>query len=202
MTLWEWIETFDTALFSFIHADAAVPALDGFMKMLRNAVTWIPLYAFMVYWIIRFGKKYAWQFILLTIVTFSITDFTTAQLLKPWLGRTRPCYEPELQDIIRGLVGCGGQYSLPSNHASNHFGLAAFWFWSINIIRGEKWHWLWFWALAIGYAQVYVGKHYPLDIIIGGIYGYIIGTLCAKFFERWLFPYQRAYRHRSLPGLN
>ncbi len=202
MTWWEWIISLDTNAFSFIHSEAAFPALDGFMKLLRNPITWAPLYAFMIYWIIRHGKRYAWQFILLTLVTFAITDFTTAQMLKPWLARMRPCYEPELQPIIRGLVGCGGQYSLPSNHAANHFGLAAFWFWSIYLIRGRRWHWLWCWALAIGYAQVYVGKHYPLDIIVGAAYGYLVGTLCAKLFERWLFPYHAAYRHRSLPGFN
>ena len=202
MSLWEWLLHLDTILFSFIHTEAVIPGLDWFMKSLRNAFTWVPLYAFVVYWVFRYGKNYAWPFILLTIVTFAITDFTSAGILKPLLSRTRPCYEPELQPIIRGLVGCGGQYSFPSSHASNHFGLAAFWFWSIYLIRGRKWHWLWLWAFAIGYAQVYVGKHYPLDIIAGGIFGFFIGTLCAKIFERWNFPYRRGYRHTSLPGFN
>jgi membrane-associated phospholipid phosphatase len=201
MNLWEWIMTADTSLFSSIHADGAVPVLDGFMKLLREAITWVPLYAFMLYWIIRFGRSYAWQFVLLTIITFAITDFTSASVLKPWLSRLRPCHEPELQHIIRGLVGCGGPYSFPSSHAANHFGLAAFWFWSIYLVRGKRWHWLWFWALAIGYAQVYVGKHYPLDIIAGGLFGYLIGTLCAKLFERWLFPYRHQYQYKPLPGL-
>jgi membrane-associated phospholipid phosphatase len=198
MNWWEWIVSLDTQLFSFIHAEASDSSVDWFMKMLRNALTWVPLYAFMVFWIWRSSKKHAWQFILLTIVTFTITDVVSAQVLKPWLARLRPCYEPDLQPIIRGLVGCGGQYGLPSNHAANHFGLAAFWYWSILVIRGQKWHWLWLWALTIGYAQVYVGKHYPLDIIVGGAFGYLVGTLCAKLFERWLFPYHQA----SLPGFN
>lgn len=189
MTWWQWIDTLDAQLFSFIHADASIPALDWFMKLLRTATTWIPLYAFMLYWIFRTSKKHAFQFILLTIVTFTITDVVTAQVLKPWLGRLRPCYEPDLQPIIRGLVGCGGQYSMPSNHASNHFGIAAFWFWTINLLTGKKWNWLWIWALVIGYAQVYVGKHYPLDIIVGAAFGYTVGTLCAKIFERWTHPY-------------
>lgn len=202
MSLWEWIVALDTSLFSFIHADAAAPGLDWFMKLLRNALTWVPLYAFMVYWIFRNGKKYAWQFILLTIICFTITDMVTAQVLKPWLARVRPCYEPGLQPIIRDLVGCGGRYSLPSNHAANHFGLATFWFYGILLVRRRKWHWLWFWALAIGYAQVYVGKHYPFDIIVGGAFGYMAGALCAKIFERWLFPYHQSRRHGSLPEFN
>ena len=185
-----------------VHADAAAPVLDGFMKLLRNAATWVPLYAFMIYWIIRYGKPHAWQFILVTIVCFAITDYVSASILKPWFARIRPCYDPELQPIMRGLVGCGGQYSLPSSHASNHFGLAAFWFWSINRMRGQKWHWLWLWAFAVCYAQVYVGKHYPLDVITGGIFGYTVGSLCAYFFDRWQFPVQRRQTYKPVAGFN
>lgn len=202
MTIWEILDTIDKSLFRFIHADASAPLLDGFMKLLRNASTWIPLYAFMAYWIIRHERKYAWQFMLLTVLCFAITDYVSASILKPWLARVRPCYEPDLQQVIRGLVGCGGQYGLPSSHASNHFGLATFWFLTIYRMQGRRWHWLWFWAFAVCYAQVYVGKHYPLDILAGGLLGAGVGSLCAHFFDRWLFPARRKPVYEPLPGFN
>jgi len=201
MEIIQWFEAIDKNIFTLIHSDGALPVIDSVMKGLRNAFTWVPLYAFILYWILRHGKKYAWQFILLSLVTFAITDFVSASILKPAFSRIRPCYDPELQDIIRELVACGGQNSFPSSHASNHFGLAAFWFYSIYLIKGKNWHWLWIWALIIGYAQVYVGKHYPIDIIGGGLFGYVVGTFSAIIFERWLFP-QPSFVSRSLPDFS
>jgi membrane-associated phospholipid phosphatase len=188
MNFWDLLEAIDKDVFTFINVDASAPWLDGFMKLLRNAIVWIPLYAFMVYWIIRSGRKYAWQFILLTVVTFALNDFISAKVLKPWFERLRPCYDADLQGIVRSLVGCGGQYGFPSSHAANHFGLAMFWFYSIQRINGQRWHWLWLWAFMIGYAQIYVGKHFPLDIIGGAIMGIVIGYLLARLFQLWCFP--------------
>jgi undecaprenyl-diphosphatase len=77
---------------------------------------------------------------------------------------------------LRDLISCGGWFSFPSNHATNHFGLAAFWFGAIWRIKGQKWYWLWAWALLICFGQVYVGKHFPLDILAGALYGITIAT--------------------------
>jgi undecaprenyl-diphosphatase len=65
--------------------------------------------------------------------------------------------------------------------------MAAFWFWSIFIINGKKWYWLWFWAALICFAQVYVGKHYPFDILGGSLLGWTAGVTSAKIFEHWAF---------------
>lgn len=200
MEIIQWFDAIDKSLFTLIHSDGAFPPLDGIIKGLRNAYTWIPLYAFILYWIFRHGKNFALPFILTSILTFAITDYTSASILKPALSRIRPCYDPELLGIIRGIVGCGGQFSFPSSHASNHFGLAAFWFYSIYLIKGSKWHWLWVWAIVIGYAQVYVGKHYPIDIIGGAMFGYVVGTLCAIVFERLVFR-SRSVVQKSIPNL-
>jgi membrane-associated phospholipid phosphatase len=185
MGIWEWIINVDKELFTLIHVEGAVTFLDGFMKLLRHQYTWIPLYAFLLYFIIRFGKKQAIPFIVLTVLCFAITDYSSASIFKPMLGRLRPCHDPELMDEIRGLVGCGGPYSFPSSHASNHFGLATFWFLSIHHMVSKKWYWLWFWAFIICYAQIYVGKHYPLDIAGGALLGVVSGFLCYRLFDRW-----------------
>lgn len=182
----EWLLKTDRALFTFIHATASYPSLDWLMKGLRNALTWIPLYAFVLYWIIRNHKRYAWQFILGTLVVFAITDYSSASIFKPFFQRLRPCYEPGLRSVIRDLVGCGGQFGMPSSHASNHFGMAAFWFYSIRWMDNRSWWWLWIWAAVIGYAQVYVGKHYPGDILAGALLGTSVGLLVAALMKKWL----------------
>ena len=176
----------DRKLFTFVHSTASSPALDWVMVPLRNPLTWIPLYAFLLFWIVKYQRKYAWQFILLSLVVFAVTDFTSASILKPLFLRPRPCFEPALQPIIRNLVGCGGKYGMPSSHASNHFGLAAFWYFTITWMSNRRWWWLWLWAFLICYAQVYVGKHYPGDILAGGVLGISAGFLGAVLFRKWL----------------
>lgn len=181
----------DHRLFVFVHTQLATPALDRVMILLRDPPTWIPLYAFLLFWILRYQRRYAWQFILFSLIVFAITDFTSASILKPMFLRNRPCFEPSLQPVIRHLVGCGGQYGMPSSHASNHFGLATFWYFSIRWMSNRRWNWLWLWAVLVCFAQVYVGKHYPGDILAGTLLGISVGYLLAALFRRWLLTKER-----------
>jgi membrane-associated phospholipid phosphatase len=175
----------DRKLFMLIQSMSS-PAIDQVMIMLRDPLIWIPLYAFLLFWIVRYQRKFAWQFILLSLVVFAVTDFTSASILKPMFLRPRPCAEMALQNVVRDLVGCGGKYGMPSSHASNHFGLATFWYFTIKWISNRKWLWLWVWAILICYAQVYVGKHYPGDVLVGAVLGISVGFLFAALFRKWL----------------
>ena len=186
-----WLYQVDKELFTLINVKGAVPALDGFFKLLRTDTTWIPLYAFMLYWLIRYAKPFAIPFIAISLVCFGLTDFISASIIKPHFQRLRPCFNPELQPIIRSLVDCGGQFSMPSSHASNHFGFATFWFSAIYLMKGKKWWWLWIWALLVCYAQVYVGKHYPFDTLVGALLGLIIGAMMAVLFKQWMRRQER-----------
>jgi len=136
----------------------------------------------MLYYSFKICGKKAWIFIACSVLTFAFTDSVTSAILKPLFDRLRPCCDPDLQWMIRKLVECGGIYSFPSSHAANHFGLAAFWYWSIKSITGKKWNWLWWWAGIICYAQVYVGKHYPFDILTGALLGYFSGVAASRLF--------------------
>lgn len=200
MSLLKWLEHLDKILFVLVQHDSDHSLLDVIMPVFRDPLTWIPLYAFMLFYAFRMGKKKsdltavdrhvtggskAWAFIVLTLLTFAVTDTVTAQVLKPMFGRLRPCHDPELQPYLRAIVDCGGLYSMPSNHAANHYGLAAFWFFSIREVTGRKWRWLWIWAAIICYAQVYVGKHYPFDVLAGAIFGMLTGVGMSRLFVYW-----------------
>jgi membrane-associated phospholipid phosphatase len=210
MSLLQWLDHLDKTLFVLVQHDSDHPVLDFIMPFLRDPLTWIPLYGFMAFYAFRAGKRSAdagggrnagalvggaelgadatskaWAFIILSILTVAITDSVTAQVFKPLFGRLRPCHDPEMQPYLRALVDCGGLYSMPSNHAANHFGLATFWFFSIKRMTAKKWRWLWLWAAVICYAQVYVGKHYPFDVLAGAVFGTITGLGISRLFVYW-----------------
>jgi undecaprenyl-diphosphatase len=186
MYFFDWLDHIDKIAFTFIHRDMSARWLDYIMLLLRNQYTWVPLYIFMLYRAFRFDRPTGLKFICLTLFTFAITDFTSGTILKYHFERLRPCYDEDMTTVIRGIIGCGGKYSFPSSHAANHFGLATFWYFSILHVKQQIWHWLWFWAFAIGLAQVYVGKHFPLDIVGGAALGIFSGLCMFKLFEAWV----------------
>ncbi|OQP56613.1 phosphatase PAP2 family protein [Niastella populi] len=185
MYLFEWFDQIDKIAFTFIHRDMSARWLDAIMLLMRNQYTWIPLYVFMLIWTLRLERSTGLKFICLTILCFAITDYTSSGMLKLHFERLRPCYDEDLTTVVRGIIGCGGKYSFPSSHAANHFGLATFWFLTITHITRQKWYWLWLWAFLIGLAQVYVGKHFPFDIVAGASLGIITGLTMYKLFDAW-----------------
>lgn len=116
------------------------------------------------------------------IMTFAIADSTSSSLIKPEVMRIRPCNDVVFKDQIKLRVRCGSGYSFPSSHATNHFALGMF----LLVIFYKRWKpiiWLSLgWAASISYAQIYVGVHYPIDILAGAILGSIIGIVTATVF--------------------
>ena len=187
MSLLQWLKNIDRSLFLKLNHDVGFVFWDKLMIWTRNPLTWIPLYIGVLVIVFRKCKRTeVFKFIVVSAVTVFITDSLAARVMKPFFERLRPCYEPSLQGLVRILDGCGGRYSLPSNHAANHFGLAVFWFSSVFLISGKRWYWLWIWAAIICYAQVYVGKHYPFDILMGAVTGSCIGLLAYMVFKYWV----------------
>lgn len=175
----------DKYIFYLINKKLSFSELDTVMLLLREAYTWIPLYLFFVLFFYANCRKYFFPIVLLTLLTFSITDFASASIIKPFVGRLRPCHDPTLSFALNNLAGCGGLYSMPSSHASNHFGLATFWFLVIRHTLERRWHWLFVWAFLICYAQVYVGVHFPGDVTIGALLGISIACFSYYLFCRW-----------------
>ena len=185
MTLLKWLDHIDKMLFVLISHDTDHSILDKVMPILRDPITWIPFYVFMLIYALRRPGSQAWTFIVLSLVTVAVTDSLTAQVLKPLFGRLRPCYDPELSS---------------SNHAANHFGLAAFWYFSIKKMSGKKWKGLWLWAAIICYAQIYVGKHFPFDILVGSLTGFLTGLGMSRLFEFWVS--RRRDRSAAFTGIH
>ncbi len=188
MTVARWLLEADRWLFYFINNKLAFTFLNEFMLLLRQAFTWIPLYLFFLLFFYANCRKLILPIVLLSVLTFAITDFTSASILKPFIGRLRPCHDATLNFTVNNIAGCGGIYSMPSSHASNHFGLSTFWFMVIKHTLNRKWYWLWIWAFLIGYAQIYVGVHYPGDILTGALLGIGAASLTWYLFLQWIRP--------------
>lgn len=108
------------------------------------------------------------------LLVVTLSDISSGLVLKPIIHRLRPLHDPFFLHFFRPIVSKGGLYSFPSSHAANHMGLAMYFYLAIKRIWNKKWRWLFLWAGLIGYAQIYVGKHFPSDIIVGYLLGVII----------------------------
>jgi undecaprenyl-diphosphatase len=175
----------DQELFLLINRSLAHPLLDALLPATRNMWLWAPLYLFFIAWLsINFGKK-GWIVVGLVLLTFACTDLISSSLIKPLVGRLRPCSDPDLADYVRLLVKCGGGKSFTSSHATNHFGLAMFLGLVLKPFFKPALFLLLLWAGTISLAQVYVGVHYPLDVIAGALLGSSIGFLISIFYKRY-----------------
>ncbi|SDM10154.1 undecaprenyl-diphosphatase [Daejeonella rubra] len=187
----EQLIQFDQNLFFAINHGLNNPFFDWLMPALRNRFFWTPLYLFIIVFFIRNYGKQGWIMILFLGLTFGFTDFFSSSIVKPSVQRLRPCNDPDIKADVKNIIACGSGYSFPSSHATNHFGLAAF----LIVMFYPKWKMILplglFWAASISFAQIYVGVHYPVDIlagaILGGMIGYIMGTilLTSKTFKSW-----------------
>ena len=162
----------DHQILYFINDTLANPFFDWLLPIWRNKFTWIPLYIALLIWFIASFRKKSWLPIVFTLLTVGICDFTSSSIIKPNVGRLRPCNNPEVVTHIHVRVDCGPGKSFPSSHACNHFGIAVF----IIALFWEK-HRKWllpvgvFWAGLVSYAQVYVGVHFPIDVTVGAMLG-------------------------------
>ena len=154
--------------------------LDLIMVTLTNGLNWSPFFLLIIG---MMSYKFRWQTIIILVfigIVILLTDRISAGLIKPWVGRLRPSHEPDLEGLLHLVNGYrGGKYSFVSSHAANAFGVATF-LWLI-LRKQVKWIWIMFvWAVIFSYTRIYLGVHYPFDILGGGVLGAIIGLLVYK----------------------
>jgi len=174
----------DHQLFLEINQRLANPFFDWVMPLLRNRYFWAPLYLFLIVFLVRHYNKYGWICIIFLLITFAISDFVSASMVKPLFERLRPCNAPEFRGEVRSLISCGSGFSFPSSHATNHFAIALF----LIVVFYHRWKPILplalGWAFCVAFAQVYVGVHFPVDVTAGAIYGGLVGWLFAVGFRK------------------
>ena len=180
----------DTDLFLLLnglHADW----LDPVMRTFSSIAFWIPMYLIVVAAIILKRRVEAIAVLGALLLSFAMSDFLAVHLFKNVFERLRPCHTEEIQAIVRSLENCGGRYGFISNHAANAFCFATFTF---PIFRNKYYtSAILLWAACVAYSRIYVGKHFPLDVVCGAMFGVLCrqtvvfsyGILARVVSRRW-----------------
>ena len=164
------------------------PWLDPIVLFSTQTLAWLPLYLFLLYLIIKEYRKKSWIVLLGIVLAIVLANEITSSLMKPYFQRLRPSNEPSLQGLIHLVDGYkGGKFGFASSHAANTFGVATFFF--LLFKTTKKWiGWLFLWAVAMTYTRIYLGVHYPGDILVGGMIGVLAGITGFRF-QKWLNEY-------------
>jgi undecaprenyl-diphosphatase len=174
------ILSLDTELFIYLNSLGS-ETYDGLWLFITKQVNWIPLFLVLLYVIFKkIGIKQTLYLLLFVAILITITDQTT-NLFKNGFQRLRPCNNPDINTFIR-VVKKSNSFSFFSGHAANTMAVATFLF--FNFKHKIKYFGLLFlWPLIFAYSRIYLGLHYPIDILTGYLFGFIFGFLMFKIYK-------------------
>jgi undecaprenyl-diphosphatase len=178
----EYLDKIDTDLFLFLNSLHS-PFWDKVMLFVSGKIEWIPLYLVLAGWVIyKFRLKSVLVFIIAALLIIA-SDQISVKLFKEMFHRLRPCHNGDIQHLIHMVNDyCGKKYGFVSSHAANTFALAGF---TSFLFRNKLYSlFIFFWATVVSYSRIYLGVHYPCDIISGMLLGTGLGIL---FY--WLYVY-------------
>ena len=191
---WQAFLEIDRAVLEFFNGSNSL-FLDLLMSLLTSGFTWIPLYLALFYLIVKNNETMAQIGLAVgcTLLCLALTDGMADGLIKPLVARLRPVDDPSVAgsvDTVYGVFATG--YSFFSAHAANTMGIAVFF---APLVRNRVFTWFMvLWALLNGYTRLYLGVHYPSDVLAGFLWGMVAATLS-------YFIYQKVYK-RITPALN
>ncbi|MBO2012595.1 phosphatase PAP2 family protein [Hymenobacter negativus] len=169
---------------------AHTPALDSVMVFASNRYAWIPAYALLITVLIDLFRRNALLVLPLVVAAVGLADSITSRLFKPFFARLRPCHDSKLAGLLHLPDGCGGQFGFLSSHAANSMALAVFLLLVLPQGRFRLTKALAFvWAVLLSYSRMYLGAHYPSDVLGGAAIGALLGWGAARLFQylsaRW-----------------
>ena len=181
----EEIIDFDKVIFLYLNSLGS-KSFDFFWLLITNKFLNFIVYISLLFAVFKkYGIDKAFNIFSLTLILILVVDQTT-NLSKFFFGRLRPCHDEQISLLSRLVSShCGGKFSFFSAHASNSFALATFFsfiFKKLKMLRIL----IMFLALIIAYSRIYIGVHYPLDVIIGGLFGVFFSITYVHFINKHL----------------
>lgn len=177
------LSNIDSDLFLFLNG-LHVDWMDKVMVLITNMWICMPLYLLLIYWTVQqYGKRCWWVFLALGLVVFC-SDQLSSHVFKPYFQRLRPCFNEDFEGLLhlpKGLAA--GRYSFTSSHAANTFAIATFLTPVLRRFRPWPAVLLYLWAFVSSYSRIYIGFHYPGDIVCGAILGLLVGLLFWRLFQ-------------------
>lgn len=184
LTFWQQIQPVDFWLIKHINQDWSNGIFDAVLPLFRETLFWVPLYFFLLlYALLNFKTKGYW-WILGGVLTAAISDLLSSHLIKENIFRLRPCQNPEVAPYLRFFINyCPQSSSFTSSHATTYFAQAVFFYLTLKPVQPKSWIFF-IWAALISYTQVYVGVHYPFDVLCGALLGCMIGWSISRLFQQ------------------
>lgn len=182
----ELLEKWDQSIFQWLNAYHS-PILDTVMWHVSGKWEWIPFYLILLYLLVKTYQKQVWIPLLGVGCLIVLADQSSVHLFKEVFQRYRPCHNLELKELVHIVNGkCGGKYGFVSSHAANTFALATYLLLLLKNSVGKKIYLLLLWATIVAYSRVYLGVHYPADIIGGALLGAGIAWFVAAIVKKGL----------------
>ncbi len=185
----EKLESFDQQLFLYLNG-LHTSWLDTLMYLVSQGWFWFPLFAFFIF---HLAKRYPGSRNRIIVfgtlaLTVGLTDGASTWVIKKQVKRYRPTHNLEIGHEVHTVTDFsgqeyrGGKYGFVSSHSANYFGIATVLFWLMG--HAKRWRWLFVWAALIAYSRIYLGVHYPSDIIGGTLVGVIMGIITGYYSQK------------------
>ncbi len=177
------METFDTNLFLLLNGNGG-PVMDSVMHILSGRATWIPLYLLILWMAMRrYGWRYSLALLAVAAIGVAACD-QTCNLLKEGLKFLRPTHTPAIADLVHTVNGYhGGLYGTASSHAANSLVLIII---SSAALKDRRYiATMSLWLLAVCYSRIYLGVHFPSQILFGLLVGTLFGTVLRHLFAKY-----------------